>query len=82
MLQSDSRGGLCGPEKSRAAAWAGRAVDKGVPNLPGRQAGVLANAEKSLKTSCMSWSWSSSLCGASPGWVLSLGFSGEESWES
>ena len=43
---------------------------KEVPNLPGREAGLLANAERSSATSCMSGSWSS---------VLSLGFSDEGS---
>ena len=30
---------------------------KGVPNFPGREAGLLAKAEKSLAVPCMSWSW-------------------------
>ena len=50
----------------------------GVPNLQGREAGLLATAERSLAMSCMSWSWWSS-CGTSLGLVLSLGFSGGES---
>ena len=54
---------------------------KGVPNLPGREAGLLAKAERSLAMSCMSWSWWSS-CGTSLGSVLSLTFSGRESWGS
>ena len=28
----------------------------GVPNLPGREAGLLVKAERSLAMSCMSWS--------------------------
>ena len=67
----------------------GRAVDEGECqisgsqpefNMPGRGAGLLAKAERSLAISCMSWSWSS--CGTSLGSVLSLAFSGGESWGS
>ena len=54
---------------------------KRVPNLPGREAGLLAKAERSLAMSCVSWSWWSS-CGTSLGSVLSLAFSGGESWGS
>ena len=50
-------------------------------NMPGRGAGLLAKAERSLAMSCMSWSWWSS-CGTSLGSVLSLAFSGGESWGS
>ena len=35
----------------------GKPSIKGVPNLPGREAGLLANEENSLAVSCMSWSW-------------------------
>ena len=74
--------GCVGPERLGRLRGREELTMKGVPNLPGRETGLLANAERSLATSCMSWSWPLSLCGASPGWVLSLGFSGEESWES
>ena len=40
---------------------------KGVPNLPGREAGLLANAERSSAISWVSQSWSSSWCGTSLG---------------
>ena len=36
---------------------------KGVPNLPGREAGLLANSERSSATFWVSQSWSSSWCG-------------------
>ena len=58
----------------------GRAVDEGECqisgsqrgfNMPGRGAGLLAMAERSLAMSCMSWSWWSS-CGTSPGSENSL----------
>ena len=55
---------------------------KGVPNLPGREAGLLANAEGSSAISWVSQSWSSSWCRASLGRALSFGVAVEESWES
>ena len=47
--------------------------------MPGRGAGLLVKAERSFAMSCMSWSWWSSY-GTSLGSVLSLTFSGGESW--
>ena len=55
---------------------------KGVPNLPDREAGLLANTERSSTTSWVSKSWSSSWCGTSLGCPLSFGVTDKESWES
>ena len=40
---------------------------KGVPNLPDREVGLLANVERSLEMSWVSQSWSCTLCGTSLG---------------
>ena len=40
---------------------------KGAPNLPGSEAGLLANADRPSAMSWVSQSWSSSLCGTSLG---------------
>ena len=68
--------GCVGPENLGRLRGREEPSIKGVPNLPGREAGLLANAETSSVTSCTSWSRSSSLYGSSLGGVLSLGFSG------
>ena len=42
---------------SRRLRGRGEPLMKGVPNLSGREAGLLAKAENSLAVFCMSWSW-------------------------
>ena len=59
--------GCAGPERLGWLREREELSMKGVPNLPGREAGLLANAERSLAISCALRSWSSSLCGTSLG---------------
>ena len=79
--RSTAEVGCVGPESLGRLRGREEPSMKGVLNLPGHEVGLLASADRSLRMSCMSRSWPSSLCGTSLGWVLSLGFSGEESWE-
>ena len=58
--------GCVGPERLGWLRGRDEPSMKGVPNLPGREAGLLT-AERSLAISCVSWSWSSSLCRTSLG---------------
>ena len=54
---------------------------RGVPNFPGCDTGLLANAERSSAVYWVPQSWSSSWCETSLGGAFSFGVADKESWE-
>ena len=49
--------GCGGPKSLRRLRGREEPSMKGVPKFPGREAGLLANSERSLAISCVSWAW-------------------------